>query len=79
MKAEEEVARSEKRRSSIQSHRKQGRFHPYAFSDKSSLQQNRKSTVPAWKQIRERQQGSKGHGKASTFSQKLAKGSKSRK
>ena len=79
MKAEEEVARSEERRSSSQSHRKPGRFHPYASSVKSLLQQNRKSSVPAWKQIRERQQSSKGRGKASTFSQKPAKGSKSRK
>ena len=78
MKAEEEVARSEERCSSSQSHRKPGRFHPYASSDKSLLQQNRKSSVPAWKQIK-RQQSSKGRGKASTFSQKLAKGSKSRK
>ena len=58
MKAEEEVARSEERRSSSQSHRKPGRFHPYASSDKSLLQQNRKSSVPAWKQIRELQQSS---------------------
>ena len=77
--AEEEVARSEERRSSSQSHRKPGRFHPCASSDKALLQQNQKSTVPAWKQIRERQQSSKGRGKASTFSQKPAKGSKSRK
>ena len=53
MKAEEEVARSEERRSSSRSHRKPGRFHPYASSDKSLLQQTRKSSVPAWKQIRE--------------------------
>ena len=63
-KAEQEVARSEERRSSSQSHRK-----PYASSDKSLLQQNRKSSVPAWKRIRECQQSSKGRGKASTFSQ----------
>ena len=64
------MARSEERCSSSQSYRKPGRFHPYASSDKSLLQQNRKSSVPAWKQIRERQQSSKGRGKASTFSQK---------
>ena len=51
-KAEEEVARSEERCSSSQSHRKPGRFHPYASSDKSLLQQDRKSSVPTWKQIR---------------------------
>ena len=79
MKAEEEVARSKERRSSSQSHRKPVCFHPYASSDKSLLQQNRKSSVPAWKQIRERQQSRKGCGKASTFSEKPAKGSKSHK
>ena len=75
-KAEEEVARSEEMRSSSQSHRKPGRFHPYASSDQSLLQQNQKSSVLAWKQIRERQQSSKGRGKASTFSEKTTKGSK---
>ena len=79
MKAEEEVTRSEERHSSSQSHRKPGRFHPYASSDKPLLQQNRKSSVPPWKQIREHQQSSKGRGKASSFSQKPAKDSKSRK
>ena len=37
---------------------------------------NWKSSIPAWKQICERQQGKKGRGKPSTFSQKPAKGSK---
>ena len=75
-KAEEEVARSEERRSSSQSHRKPGRFHPYASNDKPSHQQDRKSSIPAWKQIRGRQQGKKGRGKPTSFSQKPAKGSK---
>ena len=79
IKAEEEVARSEERRSSSQSHRKPSRFHPYASNDKSLVQQDRKSSVPAWKQIRERQQSRKSCGKPSTFSQKPAKGSKPRK
>ena len=79
IKAEEEVARSEDRRSSSQSHRKPGRFNPYASNDKSSHQPDQKSFIPAWKQIRERQQSKKSHGKPSTFSQKLAKGSKQRK
>ena len=57
IKAEEEVSRSEERHSSGQSHRKPGRFHPYASNDKSSHQPDRKSSVPAWKQICERQQG----------------------
>ena len=42
-KAEEEICRSEERRSSGQSHRCQGRFHPYAPSDKSVHQPDRKS------------------------------------
>ena len=72
----DEVSSSEERRSSSQSHRKPGRFHPYAFNDRSSHQPDRKSAIPAWKQIRERQQSKKGHGMPYTFSQKLAKGSK---
>ena len=79
IKAEEEVSRSEERRSAGQSHRKPGRFHSYASNDKSSHQPDRKPSVPAWKQIRECQQGKKGRGKPSTFSQKPAKGSKPRK
>ena len=78
-KAEEEICRSEERRSSGQSHRRQGRFHPYAPSDKSVHQPDRKSGNPAWKQIRDRQQAKKSRGKPSTFSQKPAKGSKPRK
>ena len=35
-KAEEEICRSEERRSSGQPHRRQGRFHPYASSDRST-------------------------------------------
>ena len=79
IKAEEEVSRSEERRSSGQSHRKPGRFHLYASIDKSSHQLDRKSSIPAWKEICEHQQGKKGCGKPSTFSQKPAKGSKQRK
>ena len=37
-KAEEEISRSEERRSSGQSDRRQGHFHPYASSDKSAHQ-----------------------------------------
>ena len=77
-KAEDEVSRSEERHSAGQSHRKPIRFQPYASNDRSSHQPDRK-TVPAWKQIRERQQGKKGRDKPSTFSQKPAKGSKPRK
>ena len=77
-KAEEEISQSEERRSSGTSHRHQGRFHPYAASDKSTGHHDRKN-LPAWKQIKDKQQTRKGRGKASTFSQKPAKGSKSHK
>ena len=77
-KAEEEISKSEERRSSGTSHRHQGRFHPYAASDKSTGHHDKKN-VPAWKQIKDKQQARKSRGKASTFSQKLAKGSKSHK
>ena len=76
IKAKEEVARSEERRSSSQSHRKPGCFHPYASNNKSSHQPDQKSSIPAWKQIRECQQSKKSRGKPSTFSQKPTKGSK---
>ena len=79
VKAEEDVSRSEERRSSGQSHRKPGHFHPYAVTDKSSLQPDQKSGIPAWKQIRDGQRAKKGRGKPSTFSQKPAKGSKQHK
>ena len=72
-KTEEEISQSEERRSSGTSH--QGRFHPYAASDKSTGHHDRKN-LPAWKQIKDKQQARKGRGKASTFSQKPAKGSK---
>ena len=78
-KAEEEICRSEERHSSGTSHRHQGRFHPYAASGKSTGHHDRKSTLPAWKQIKDKQQARKGRAKASTFSQKPAKGSKSHK
>ena len=78
-KAEEEICRSEERCSSGQSHRRQGRFHPYAPSDKSTNQPERKSGNPSWNQIRDRQQARESRGKPSTFSQKPAKGSKPRK
>ena len=61
-KAEEEVARSEERHYSGQSYRKPSHFHPCASNDC-------KSTIPAWKQIRESQQGKKGCTKPKTFTQ----------
>ena len=52
-KAEEEISRSEERCSSANSNRRQGRFHPYSFSDKSTSHSDRKAGVSAWKQIRD--------------------------
>ena len=52
-------------------------FQPYiSSSGRSSYQPDRKPTTPAWKQIRDRQTGQKGGGKASNFTQKPAKGFK---
>ena len=71
VKAEDEISRSEERRSSSSSYRKPGRFHSYASSTtKPSHQPDQKAPVPAWKQIRDRQQGKKYHGKAPTFTHK---------
>ena len=78
-KAEEEISKSEETRSSGTSHRHQGHFHPYAASDKSTSHHTDKKNIPAWKQIKDKQQARRGRGKASTFSQKPAKGSKSHK
>ena len=61
------------------SHQQQKRFRPYPASDKSTSHHDRKPTLPAWKQIKDKQQARKGRGKASTFSQKPAKGFKSHK
>ena len=80
VKEEEEVSRNKERRSTGASQKKPGRYHPYASStDKSSHQPHKRSDVPALKQIMDRQQGMKGHVKASTYHQKLAKGSKQHK
>ena len=80
VKAEDEISRSEERRSMGNTQRKPGRFHPYVpSSTKPSHQPDRKPTTPAWKQIRDRQTGQKGGGKASNFNQKPAKGFKKHK
>ena len=76
-KGEEEIGKNEERRSSGTSHPQQNRFHPCPASDKSTGHHDRKSTVPAWKQIKDQQQARKGRGKVSTFSQKPVKGFKS--
>ena len=75
-----EISRSEERHSSGSVHRKPGRFHSYVSSnDRSTQQPDRKSTAPAWKQIRDQQVVQKGRGKASNFTQKPAKGFKKHK
>ena len=83
VKAEDEISRSEERRSMGNTQRKPVffiRFHPYVLSStKPSHQPDRKPTTPAWKQIRDRQTGQKGGGKASNFNQKPAKGFKKHK
>ena len=80
VKAEDEISRSEERRSSRSVHRKLGRYHPYVSSNSRSTQQpDRKPTTLAWKQIRDWQVGQKGRGKASNFTQKPATGFKKHK
>ena len=80
VKAEDEISRSEERHSSGSSHRNPSRFHLYASSSGRSTQlPDRKSTTLAWKQIRDRQLGQKGHSKASNFTQNPANGSKKNK
>ena len=74
-KAEEEISRNEERPSTSTSQKKPSRYHPYAFANPSH-ESDRKSGVPAWKQIKHRQQSKKGSGKASTYQQKPAKGTK---
>ena len=78
-KAEEEISRNDERRSSGTSHRQHNRFRLYPASDKSTSHHDRKPTLLAWKQFKDKQQARKGRGKASTFSQKPAKGFKSHK
>ena len=72
-KAEDEITRSEEKRLTGTSQRKPGPFHPYVSSNRPAHQPYRKRTTPAWKQIRDRQTGQKGGGKASNFNQKPAK------
>ena len=79
VKAEEEILRSEERRSAGTTPRKPGRFHPYVSSNRTPHQPDRKPTTPAWKQIRDRQTAQKGGGKASNFIQKPARGFKKHK
>ena len=75
VKASDEISRSEERRSSGSSDWKPGRFHRYTSSSGRSTQQpDQKPTTPAWEQIRDRQIGQKGRGKASNCTPKLAKG-----
>ena len=77
-KAEEEISKSDERRWSGTAHRHQGHFQPYPASDKSTGHHDKKN-VPAWKQINDKQQARRSHGKASTFFWKPATGSKSHK
>ena len=80
VKAEDEILRSEERPSSGSAHRKLGRFHPYVSSSGRSTQQpDQKPTTLAWKEVRGRQVGQKGRGKASNFTQKPAKDFKKHK
>ena len=72
-KAKEEIRHSEDKRTSGSSH-KAHRFHPYHQSSKQQQpDQDRKSSLPAWKQLG-RRRGQRSHwGKTASFSQRPAK------
>ena len=73
VKAEEEIPLKEESPSTGTSQNEPFWYHPYASSGKPSLESDRVSGVPAWKQMRHRQQSKKGCGKASTYQQIQAK------
>ena len=76
VKAEEEISHSEERHSTGVSQKKPVATTPYDSSAKPSQEFDQKSGVPAWKQIRHRQQSKQGSGKASTYQQKPGNGQK---
>ena len=77
-KAEEEIRHHEDKRTSSSSNKGPQRFHPYSQASRQQTDQDRKSGPPAWKQLKRRGQRSN-RGKASTYSQRPAKGQKSYK
>ena len=79
IKAEDEIFRSEERRSSGSSHRKPGRSTHTLPQVADQYSHRTGSPAPAWKQIKDWQLGQKGRSKASNFTQKPAKGSKKNK
>ena len=54
VKVEEEISHHEERRLTSSSQKKPGCYHPYTSSTKPSQESDRKSSVPAWKQVRHR-------------------------
>ena len=73
-----EISCSEERHATGASQKKPGRYHPYASSSaKPSHQSDQKSSVPAWKQIKDRQQGKKGHRKPLLINRSLPRGQSS--
>ena len=73
-KAEEEIRHHEDKRNTGSSHKGSNRFHPYHQPGKQQQpDQDRKSGLPAWKQLG-RRRGQRSHrGKTASFSQRPAK------
>ena len=73
-KVEEEIRHHEDKRTPGSSAKDQQRFHPYSQSDRQQQpDQDRKSGLPAWKQLG-RRRGQRSHrGKTASFSQRPAK------
>ena len=73
-KAEEEIRHREEKRTSGPSHKGSQRFHPYHQPGKQQQpDQDRKSGLPAWKQLG-RRRGQRSHrDKAASYSQRPAK------
>ena len=76
-KAEEEIRHHEEKRTSGPSHKGSQRFHPYHQPGKQQQpDQDRKSGLPAWKQLG-RRRGQRSHrGKTASYSQRPAKSQK---
>ena len=79
-KAEEEIRHHEEKRTSGPSHKGSQRFHPYHQPGKQQQpDQDRKSGLPAWKQLG-RRRGQRSHrGKTASYSQRPAKTQKQHK
>ena len=77
-KAEERIRHHEDKHTSSSSNKGPQCFYPYSQASRQQTDQDRKSSPPAWKPLKRRGHKSN-RGKASTYSQRPAKGQKSYK